>query len=297
MIFNSFSFIAFILPVLVLYWGVFKKSATYQNSWLLITSLIFYGWADWRFLILLVISILVNYFLGIEIHKSGDDDQKRNLFLYTGLFFNIGQLLYFKYFNFFYEGFYDLLNLAGVEATYSTLQILLPLGISFFTFQTLGYLIDVYNEEIEPNRSLLEFSVFISFFPKILSGPIERATTLIPQLQKKKTFNYDVFVDGLRQILWGLFAKVVIAENCAVLTNIVFDDYQNQPASTLLLGTFFYAIQLSTFFYLKKVSKNGIVDFNSGNVCIGRFLAWSQLDIHCIWFVSRNLFYTINICW
>jgi len=244
MIFNSFSFIAFILPVLVLYWGVFKKSATYQNSWLLITSLIFYGWADWRFLILLVISILVNYFLGIEIHKSGDDDQKRNLFLYTGLFFNIGQLLYFKYFNFFYEGFYDLLNLAGVEATYSTLQILLPLGISFFTFQTLGYLIDVYNEEIEPNRSLLEFSVFISFFPKILSGPIERATTLIPQLQKKKTFNYDVFVDGLRQILWGLFAKVVIAENCAVLTNIVFDDYQNQPASTLLLGTFFYAIQL-----------------------------------------------------
>jgi len=244
MVFNSFSFLAFIIPVLLLYWLIFRKKVLYQNVWLLITSLFFYGCADWRFLFLLILSVVVNYFLGLKIHEAGDNDKKRNTFLYSGLIFNIGLLLYFKYANFFFEGFYNLLNLFGSEATYTTLQILLPLGISFFTFQTLGYLMDVNNEEIEPNQNLLEFSVFVMFFPKILSGPIERASGLMPQLQKKRVFDYDVFVDGLRQILWGLFAKITVAENCAVLVNIIFEDYQNQPGSTLLFGAFFYAIQL-----------------------------------------------------
>ncbi len=244
MLFNSFNFVAFIIPVLFLYWFVFKKSAVYQNIWLLVASLFFYAWADWRFLVLLITSTLINYYLGLKIYQSEDDDRRRNTFLYVGLIFNVGLLLYFKYVNFFYEGFYDLLNLFGADLSYNTLQILLPLGISFFTFQTLGYLIDVYNEEIEPGKDLLEFSVFVTFFPKILSGPIERASGLMPQIQKKRRFEYDVFVDGLRQILWGLFAKIVVAENCAVLADLVFEDYQNQPASTLILGTFFYAIQL-----------------------------------------------------
>lgn len=244
MIFNSFNFVAFIIPVLFLYWLVFKRTAVCQNIWLLMTSLFFYGWADWRFLLLLIASIIVNYFLGLKIYEAGDNDKKRNLFLYTGLVFNVGLLLYFKYVNFFFEGFYNILNVFGANLNYDILQILLPLGISFFTFQTLGYLIDVNNEEIEPNKNLLEFSVFVAFFPKILSGPIERASGMIWQLQKKRVFDYDVFVDGLRQILWGLFTKIVVAENCAVLTNIIFGDYENQPASTLLFGAFFYAIQL-----------------------------------------------------
>nr|WP_231389294.1 MULTISPECIES: MBOAT family O-acyltransferase [unclassified Aquimarina] len=153
-------------------------------------------------------------------------------------------MLYFKYFNFFYEGFYEILNAFGSESTYNSLVILLPLGISFFTFQTLGYLIDVYNEEIEPSENLLEFSVFVTFFPKILSGPIERASSLIPQIQEKRVISYEVSVDGLRQILWGLFAKIVVAENCALIANPIFNNYENESGSTLLLGTFFYAIQL-----------------------------------------------------
>lgn len=229
--------------MLLLHWVLFKKSKVLQNILLLTVSLFFYAFADWRFLILLILSVLVNFYLGLKIHNT-EDDKKRSLFLYLGLTFNIGLLLYFKYFNFFREGFFEILGVFVSISDHSTLHILLPLGISFFTFQTLGYLIDVHNEEIEPSKNLLNFSVFITFFPKILSGPIERAADLIPQIKKKRHFSYPVFVDGLRQILWGLFAKIVIAENCAAIVNPIFDNYQDKPGSILLIGTFFYAIQL-----------------------------------------------------
>ncbi len=243
MVFNSFNFIVFIIPVLLLYWAVFKKSNLLQNIFLLLTSLFFYAFADWRFLILLITSILLNFYLGLKIHNT-EKESKQKMFLNIGLIFNIGLLLYFKYFNFFYEGFFKVLNLFGLESDYNTLKILLPLGISFFTFQTLGYLIDVYNEEVKPTSNLLQFSVFIAFFPKILSGPIERAKSLIPQIEKKRIFSYEVFTDGLRQILWGLFAKMVIAEKCAEIVNPIFENYENQSGSLLLIGAFFYAIQL-----------------------------------------------------
>ncbi len=243
MVFNSLDFVGFIIPVFLIYWLVFSKSSVYQNIFLLLVSIVFYVWADWRFLILLGASILVNFYLGLKIYKV-PEERKKSIFLYIGLIFNVGLLLYFKYFNFFYEGFYDLLSVFGVESNHSALSILLPLGISFFTFQTLGYLIDVYNEEIEPNTDLLEFSVFVSFFPKILSGPIERASSFLPQIQEKKKLSYEGIVDGLRQILWGLFAKVVVAENCAHFSNTIFENYQDKSGSVLLVGTFFYAIQL-----------------------------------------------------
>ncbi len=243
MVFNSFNFVGFIIPILIVYWIFFKKSKVSQNILLLVSSLVFYAWADWRFLILLLISILLNYYLGKKISNTTNETIQRH-FLYIGLIFNIGLLLYFKYFNFFYEGFVEILNVFGASASYNTLSILLPLGISFFSFQTLGYLIDIYNEETEPSNNLLEFSVFVSYFPKILSGPIERASKMMPQIQEKRNFTYPVFVDGLRQILWGLFAKIVIAENCAAIANPIFNDYGNQSGSVLLLGTFFYAIQL-----------------------------------------------------
>ncbi len=243
MIFNSLSFVVFLVPVLLIYWSFFRKNSSYQNIILLISSLIFYAYADYRFLILLILSIGINYFLGLKIRRSEKELIQRR-FLYLGLIFNIGLLIYFKYFNFFYEGFVKILNIFSIDANYNTLNILLPIGISFFTFQTLGYLIDVYNEEINPSNNLLEFSLFISYFPKILSGPIERAKSLIPQIEKKRIFSYEVFTDGLRQILWGLFAKMVIAEKCAEIVNPIFDNYENHSGSLLLIGSFFYAIQL-----------------------------------------------------
>ncbi|PIA77861.1 hypothetical protein BFR04_08820 [Gaetbulibacter sp. 4G1] len=244
MVFNSINFVAFVLPILLLYWFFFKKSKAAQNVLLLASSIFFYAWADWRFLFLLIASIVINYYLALKIRKEVNDEPKQRRFLYIGLIFNVGLLLYFKYFNFFYESFVELVNVFGVTSSYTTLSILLPLGISFFTFQTLGYLIDVYNEEIDPSDNFLEFSLFVAYFPKILSGPIERASKMMPQIQEKREFRYTLFVDGLRQILWGLFAKIVIAENCASIANPIFDNYENQPESILLLGAFFYAIQL-----------------------------------------------------
>lgn len=243
MIFNSFNFVVFLIPVLVLYWLFFKKTAVAQNILLLIASIFFYAWADWRFLFLLIASILINYYLGLKIHNTLKES-KQKMLLNLGLVFNIGLLVYFKYFNFFYEGFYKIINVFGADLEYNTLSILLPLGISFFTFQTLGYLLDVYNEEIEPSNNLLDFSVFIAFFPKILSGPIERAGSFIPQIQKKRELFYATSVDGFRQILWGLFTKVVVAENCAAIANPIFNNYQDKPGSVLVIGAFFYAIQI-----------------------------------------------------
>lgn len=243
MIFNSISFVGFIIPILILYWLMLKNNNILQNVLLLCSSLLFYAIADWRFLILLIISIVLNYCLALKIFNASKEKIQLR-FLYLGLVFNIGLLFYFKYFNFFYEGFVEILNFIGVESSYSALKILLPLGISFFTFQTLGYLIDVYNEEVEPSKNLLEFSVFVSYFPKILSGPIERASKMMPQIQEKRVFSYQVFVDGLRQILWGLFAKIVIAENCAAIVNPIFENYQDKSGSVLLLGAFFYLVQV-----------------------------------------------------
>ncbi len=243
MTFNSLSFVYFIVPILCMYWYLFNKNKVSQNILLLISSLFFYAFADWRFLFLLIISILLNYYLGLKI-RNAKKEKIQQRFLYLGLICNIGLLIYFKYFNFFYEGFVQLLNIFDISSSYNTLTILIPLGISFFTFQTLGYLIDVYNEEIDPSNDILEFSVFVSYFPKILSGPIERASKMMPQLQEKRNLSYNIFVDGLRQILWGLFAKIVIAENCAVIVDPIFNNYENEAGVTLLIGAVFYAIQL-----------------------------------------------------
>lgn len=243
MVFNSFDFVIFFVPVFLLYWFLFKKSSFSQNVVLVVVSMLFYAKADWRFLILLLLSVLVNYLLAIKI-RSSESEKSEKIFLYLGLFFNVGLLLYFKYFNFFYDGFVQLLNVFGSDLHFSSLKILVPLGISFFTFQTVGYLYDVYNEEIEPSTNLLEFSVFVLYFPKMLSGPIERAASFIPQIKVKRTFSYNLAADGLRQIIWGLFTKIVIAENCAAIVNPIFQNYTNEPGSVLVLGAFFYAIQI-----------------------------------------------------
>ncbi len=237
MIFNSLPFSLFLPIVFILYWFIFNKSSKNQNILLLSASLFFYGWADWRFLFLVLLNALLNYLIAIGITNTQKEKIKKQL-LWLGLLINLGVLGYFKYFNFFYDSFVDLFNHFGANLNYSTLRIILPLGISFFTFQTLAYILDVYNEEIEPYRDLLVFTTYVTYFPKILSGPIERAQKFIPQIEVKRNFDHQLANDGLRQILWGLFAKIVVADNCANLVNEIFDNYQNQPGSMLLLGFF-----------------------------------------------------------
>lgn len=243
MIFNSPQFAIFLAIVFTLYWALFPKSTKGRNVLLLGASLYFYSVADWRYLILLIFSILANYYIAIKIANSEKDSIRKQL-LWLGLIVNLGVLFYFKYFNFFYDSFADLFNLFGGNVNYSSFKIILPLGISFITFQTLGYIIDVYYEEIEPSRDLLEFSTYVAFFPKLLAGPIERAQNFIPQIQTIRNFNPTMAIDGLRQILWGLFAKIVIADNCAVIVDSIFDNYQNESGSTLFIGAFYYAFQI-----------------------------------------------------
>ncbi len=243
MLFNSFEFALFLPIVFLLYWFVFKKNAITQNILLLLASIVFYCMADWKFISLLAISGFVNFYLAKLISKN-EEGKIRSLFFYSGIGFNIGLLLYFKYFNFFVQSFVTLLNYGGANVNFTPIHILLPLGISFFTFQMIGYLIDVKNEEIEPTRDVLSFFTYLAYFPKILSGPIERVQRFLPQIQKKREFDYNLTIDGLRQILWGLFKKMVIADNCTPLVNTIFNNYQNLTGSTLLMGSIFFIISV-----------------------------------------------------
>lgn len=243
MIFNSFEFALFLPIVFLLYWFVFKKNAKTQNILLLLASIVFYCMADWRFILLLATSGFVNFYLAKLIAKK-EEGKIRRLIFYLGIVFNIGILLYFKYFNFFVQSFVALFNYTGANLSFTPFHIILPLGISFFTFQMIGYLIDINNEEIAPTNDLLSFSTYLAYFPKILSGPIERVQQFLPQIQKKRDFDYDLAGDGLWQILWGLFKKVVIADNCTPLVDIIFYNYQSMTGSKLLLGAIFYIISV-----------------------------------------------------
>ena len=245
MVFNSFSFAIFLPIVFILYWFIFYKTSKTQNILLLIASVVFYSIADWKFIFLLAISGFVNFWLAKRIIRKDDESFNRRFLFFVGIIFNVGILLYFKYFNFFIESFVTLFNYSdAVNISFTPFHILLPLGISFFTFQMIGYLIDVYNEEVEPTNDLLSFFTYLAYFPKILSGPIEKVQIFLPQIQRKREFNYAIAVDGLRQILWGLFKKLVVANNLTVLADPIFNDYQNMPGSTLLLGSIFYSISV-----------------------------------------------------
>lgn len=245
MVFTSLSFALFLPVVFTLYWYVFGKSAKEQNSLLLISSVVFYTMADWKFSFLLALLGLMNFLLAKFIASQEDESLIRRLTFYGGIILNVGILLYFKYFNFFIESFITLFNYNdGVDIQFTAFHIILPLGISFFTFQLIGYLIDVNNEEVEPTSDLLSFFTYLAYFPKILSGPIEKVQDFLPQIQKKREFNYELAVDGLRQILWGVFKKIVIANNLTIMANNIFDNYQEMPGSTLFFGSVFYIVSL-----------------------------------------------------
>ena len=247
MIFNSIDFLIFFLIFFFLYWLVFSRNLKYQNLLILLGSYIFYAWWDWRFLSLLIGSSLLNFLLGIYIQKASNP-RKRQLLLYAGLFQGIGGLIYFKYFNFFITSFSDVLRSANINANIHTLNIILPLGISFYTFRMISYLLDIDKRKIKPTHDWVTFFAYVAFFPSLISGPIDRARSLIPQLEKKRVFDNSQATDGMRQILWGLFKKLVVANNCSTFVNIIFSDYQKLSASTLVLGLFLYAFQVYSDF-------------------------------------------------
>ncbi len=243
MLFNSIDFAIFLPIVFLLYWFVFNKNLKAQNFFLLVASYIFYGWWDWRFLSLIVFSSMVDYLVGIQLQKT-DDKLKRKLLLSTSIFVNLGFLGFFKYYNFFAENFAEAFTLLGSHFQAERLNIVLPVGISFYTFQTLSYSIDVYRKKLNPTQDIVSFFAFVSFFPQLVAGPIERATNLLPQFYEKRTFEYSRAVNGMRQILWGLFKKVVIADNAAKIVNLVFDNSDNYSGSTLALAVVFFAFQI-----------------------------------------------------
>ena len=243
MLFNSIDFAIFLPIIFFLYWFLANGGLMSQNFLIVSASYIFYGWWDWRFLSLILLSTLIDYFLGLKM-KIEDNQRKRKILLYTSVFSNLGLLFFFKYYNFFLESFISGFSFFGTTIASNALNIILPIGISFYTFQTLSYTIDVYKRKLEPTSDFITFSAFVCFFPQLVAGPIERATNLLPQFQVKRVFDYSKAVDGIRQILWGLFKKIVIADNCAEYVNLIFSNSQDHSGSTLVLGVSLFAFQI-----------------------------------------------------
>ena len=243
MLFNSLDFAVFLPIVFVLYWFVTNKSLKAQNFLIVIASYVFYGWWDYRFLALILFSTLVDFAIGLKLRNENNPKYKK-CFLWISIIVNIGLLGFFKYYNFFVENFVAAFTFFGNPISPNTLNIILPVGISFYTFQTLSYTIDVYKKSLNATTDFISFAAFVSFFPQLVAGPIERASNLLPQILNKRKFSYQNAVDGCRQILWGLFKKIVIADNCAVFANLIFDNNLDYGGSTLILGAIFFAFQI-----------------------------------------------------
>ena len=244
MLFNSFEFLLFLPITFILYWFVFNKHLKHQNAIILISSYIFYGWWDFRFLLLILLSTFVDFIIGKAISKQIEKKKQKWLLSYS-ILLNLSILGFFKYYNFFIESWIELVSLFGyqIKSTW-TLSIILPVGISFYTFQTMSYTIDVYRKKIKPTNNLIAFASFVAFFPQLVAGPIERATNLLPQILNKRTFNYQQGIQGLRLILWGLFKKIVIADSLSVMVDSIFENYQDFGGGTLFLGVIYFAFQI-----------------------------------------------------
>ncbi|MDA9316907.1 MBOAT family protein, partial [Polaribacter sp.] len=243
MLFNSLEFLIFLPIVFICYWLVFKKLKS-QNIFLLIVSYVFYGWWDWRFLMLIAFTSLLSYYSGLLILKFDAYKKRKKRLLIANIVINLLILGIFKYYNFFAENLIGLFSQLGIELDWVTLKILLPVGISFYTFQALSYSIDVYRKKIEPTNDVIAFFAYVSFFPQLVAGPIERATNLLPQFYKKRKFDYALAVSGLRLMLYGFFKKIVIADNAAVCVNAIFIDYADMPASSLWLAAILFSFQI-----------------------------------------------------
>jgi len=243
MLFNSIEFAIFIPITFLLYWFIANNNLKLQNLFIVVASYLFYGWWDWRFLSLILFSTLIDYSIGIRLSKIKNLSERKVLLLIS-VFVNFGFLGFFKYYNFFLDNFIAAFSFFGQPINIQGLDIILPVGISFYTFQTLSYTIDVYKGKLEPTKDFIAFTAFVCFFPQLVAGPIERATNLLPQFYKKRTFEYNKAVDGLRQLLWGLFKKIVIADNSAQIANEIFNNSTEYSGSTLVLGAVFFTFQI-----------------------------------------------------
>ena len=247
MLFNSIQFALFLPIVFLLYWFVFdrfisksKSQLRLQNTFVVVASYVFYGWWDWRFLLLIAFTSLCSWSSGLLIGKAVSRE-KAKAWMWLNIILNLGILALFKYYDFFVTEFAQLFQ---ISTDGLLLKVILPVGISFYTFQALSYSIDVYRGKMEPTKDIIAFFAFISFFPQLVAGPIERATNLLPQFLRKREFNYNIAVDGMRQILWGLFKKIVVADNCALYVDQVFSNYTEQSGSTLFLAAIFFTFQI-----------------------------------------------------
>ena len=244
MIFNSLEFSLFILVVFLCYWFLFNKTLKTQNLFILISSYIFYGWWDWRFLGLIFFSTILDYGIGLKIYHCKNDKIRRLYLLFT-ILINLSLLGFFKYFNFFIDSWISLISLFGFfENDKWTLNIILPIGISFYTFQTMSYSIDIFYKRIKPTRDFISFASFVCFFPQLVAGPIERASNFLPQILKKRMFRYRQGVEGVKLILYGLFKKIVVADSLSPYVDIIFENYSNLDGGVLLLGLIYFSFQI-----------------------------------------------------
>ena len=243
MLFNSITYFFFVIIVFTLYWSALRRNFKWQNILLFAASYCFYGWWDVRFLILIFISSIVDFFLGRAIYHQPEKTKKRYL-LWMCMFINLGMLGFFKYFNFFIDSFSTLLIEIGFQSNIKTLQIILPVGISFYTFQSLSYSIDIYRGKIKPTNDFISFMTFVSFFPQLVAGPIERASHLLPQFLKARTFNREQLISGFRYILYGLFKKMVIADRLSYFVNHIYDSPEKYDGTVMLAATFMFGFQI-----------------------------------------------------
>lgn len=243
MLFNSIPFLVFLPIVFTLYWAIGKERNQFQNLLLLIASYFFYSWWDYRFLGLVLASTLLDYFIGLALAKERGQNHRKAL-LVMSILFNLGILGFFKYYNFFVESWIEAGKSLGWNMHLETLQIILPVGISFYTFQTLSYTIDVYRKRILPEINFINFATYVAFFPQLVAGPIERAANLLPQFATKRNFDFEFAKSGVQLIIWGLFQKMVIADNCATFVNSIFRNYESVNSLTLILGAVYFAFQI-----------------------------------------------------
>jgi alginate O-acetyltransferase complex protein AlgI len=243
MLFNSIDFAVFLPLVFLLYWFVLSRSLRLQNAFLIASGFVFYGWWDWRFLGLLIFTSGTDYLVALGLDRS-QDERRRKFLLGVSLVANLGLLGFFKYYDFFITSFHSAFTILGLPFGLRTLGLLLPVGISFYTFQSLSYTIDVYRRQLKATEHPITFFAFVSFFPQMLAGPIERARQMIPQFEAPRTFDLRKASDGIRQMLWGLFKKMVIADNCAIEVDRIFNEHADMDGSTLLLGALLFAFQI-----------------------------------------------------
>ena len=278
MLFNSIDFAIFLPIIFILYWFLAKNSLRWQNILLVAASYVFYAWWDYRFLALIILSTLVDYSVARLMSKPAFKT-KRKVLLLLSVGFNLGLLGFFKYYNFFIESWISAWEASGVNIQSSTLNIILPVGISFYTFQTLSYTIDVYRGKLEPSRHLEQFMAYVAFFPQLVAGPIERASHLLPQFQKPRVFQSKFATSGVNLIIWGVFKKVVIADNCAFFVNQIFDAPSGFSSLELFLGALLFAFQIYGDF-------SGYSDIAIG---IARLFGFSLMTNFSFPYFSRNI--------